>query len=254
MEEGEGGGRRGEEGGESQQARAKGCRRFFFPPIRGQRAKRPPNPPHNPPSPPLHSDDLSDDDRRPTRRRRVDAAQAAEDDDDEGAPLPDVGVDLANARGPPREYLAQDPVRRAVAAEFKRFLRTFVEPGGTGERVYRARVRDMCAANASSLVVSYTHLCSTLPTIAVWAADAPRALLDILHGAAYEVAVAEFPEFASIRREVFVRISDLPIQDSVRDLRQYHLNKLVRVSGVATRRTGVFPMLQVSCGERRGEG
>ena len=120
--------------------------------------------------------------------------------------------------------------------------------------MYRTRIRAMCAANETSLAVSYTHLCSTLPTIAVWVADAPRALLDVLHGAAYEVALEEFPEFGSIRREVFVRIADLPIQDSVRDLRQYHLNKLVRVSGVATRRTGVFPMLQVRGEGRREEG
>ena len=103
----------------------------------------------------------------------------------------------------------------------------------------------MCASNAQSLVVSYGHLCTVLPTVAVWAADAPGALLPILHAAALDVALEQFPEFAAIRREVFVRLSDLPIHDSIRDLRQYHLNKLVRVSGVATRRTGVFPMLQL---------
>ena len=158
--------------------------------------------------------------------------------------LPELGVDLDNARGPPREYLAQEPVRRAVAAQFKAFLRGFADPV-TGERVYRARVREMCASNAQSLVVSYGHLCTVLPTVAVWAADAPGALLPILHAAALDVALEQFPEFAAIRREVFVRLADLPIHDSIRDLRQYHLNKLVRVSGVATRRTGVFPMLQL---------
>ena len=83
------------------------------------------------------------------------------------------------------------------------------------------------------------------PHVAVWVADAPGALLPILHAAALDVALEQFPEFAAIRREVFVRLADLPIHDSIRDLRQYHLNKLVRVSGVATRRTGVFPMLQL---------
>jgi len=160
------------------------------------------------------------------------------------ADLPELGVDLDNARGPPREYLAQEPVRRAVAAQFKAFLRGFADPA-TGERVYRSRVREMCASNAQSLVVSYGHLCTVLPTVAVWAADAPGALLPILHAAALDVALEQFPEFAAIRREVFVRLADLPIHDSIRDLRQYHLNKLVRVSGVATRRTGVFPMLQL---------
>jgi DNA replication licensing factor MCM2 len=42
-----------------------------------------------------------------------------------------------------------------------------------------------------------------------------------------------------------VRVSDLPVQYTLRQLRQSHLNALVRVSGVVTRRTGVFPQLQM---------
>jgi len=103
----------------------------------------------------------------------------------------------------------------------------------------------MCAANGQSLEVSYTHLCTMMPTVAVWVADAPAALLDVLHGAAFEAALAEFPEYGAIHRQVFVRIADLPIHDAIRDLRQYHLGKLVRIAGVATRRTCVYPMLQL---------
>lgn len=42
-----------------------------------------------------------------------------------------------------------------------------------------------------------------------------------------------------------MRIADLPVCDRLRDLRNYHLNGLVRISGVVTRRTGVFPQLRV---------
>jgi len=57
-----------------------------------------------------------------------------------------------------------------------------------------------------------------------------------------------FPDYGKIRDEIHVRISDLPIVDTLRDLRQNHLNqyvpssiikaeaiydrRLVRVSGV----------------------
>lgn len=37
--------------------------------------------------------------------------------------------------------------------------------------------------------------------------------------AAYEVCLEIFPDFADVWREVYVRITDLPIQDSIRDLR-----------------------------------
>lgn len=40
-----------------------------------------------------------------------------------------------------------------------------------------------------------------------------------------------------------MRITDLPIDDKLRDLRQSDVNSLVKVSGVVTRRTGVFPQL-----------
>ena len=44
---------------------------------------------------------------------------------------------------------------------------------------------------------------------------------------------------------VLVRIGDLPIKDKLRDLRQEHLHQLVRVEGVVTRRTSVFPQLKL---------
>ena len=43
----------------------------------------------------------------------------------------------------------------------------------------------------------------------------------------------------------YVRITDLPLQDKLRELRSFHLNTMVRVTGVVTRRTGVFPQLKV---------
>ncbi len=66
------------------------------------------------------------------------------------------------------------------------------------------------------------------------------------------MVLAIFPEYKRIHGEVHVRITDLPIQDSLRDLRQHHLNSLIRVAGVVTRRTGVFPQLKYAkydCGK-----
>lgn len=44
---------------------------------------------------------------------------------------------------------------------------------------------------------------------------------------------------------VFVRISNLSVHDHLRDLRTAHLNVMIRVSGVVTRRSGVFPQMKV---------
>ena len=35
------------------------------------------------------------------------------------------------------------------------------------------------------------------------------------------------------------------MSDNLRDIRQIHLNGLIKVTGVVTRRTGVFPQLKV---------
>lgn len=47
-----------------------------------------------------------------------------------------------------------------------------------------------------------------------------------------------------IADQIKVRIVDLPLSDRLRDLRQKNLNNLIRVSGVVTRRTGVFPLVK----------
>ena len=73
------------------------------------------------------------------------------------------------------------------------------------------------------------------------------------------IAAASSPAFCNgrspdsrwVRSEVYVRISELPVQESIRDIRQCHMNCLIRVDGVVTRRTSVFPKLygvKYSCG------
>lgn len=53
----------------------------------------------------------------------------------------DVEIDLEEARGPVKEWVAQEPVRREIKRRFSRFLRTWQDDAG--EVVYRHRIRDM---------------------------------------------------------------------------------------------------------------
>lgn len=62
---------------------------------------------------------------------------------------------------------------------------------------------------------------------------------------AKDVVLDKFPDYSAMHDDIHVRITDLPISDSLRDLRHVHLNVLVKVGGVVTRRTGVFPQLRV---------
>lgn len=69
-------------------------------------------------------------------------------------------------------------------------------------------------------------------------------MLAILDQVALDAILVYYPAYERIHAEVHVRIADLPLSTSLRDLRRANLNNLVRVSGVVTRRTGVFPQLK----------
>ena len=57
---------------------------------------------------------------------------------------------------------------------------------------------------------------------------------------AYKIAVKNYPAFKSMRHEVFVKITDLPFVDPIRELRYTHLGKLIQVRGVITIRSEVL--------------
>ena len=103
----------------------------------------------------------------------------------------------------------------------------------------------MCSNNLESLHVCYQHLAGSVPILAIWVADAPREMLELLDSAAMDVVRIMFPHYHTIFSKIHVRITELPIQDSIRDLRQVHMGCLVKVAGVVTRRSNVFPQLKV---------
>lgn len=98
--------------------------------------------------------------------------------------------------------------------------------------------------NAESLEVSFTHLTDSIAVIAYFLVICPSAILAIFDEVALSVVLISYPHYERIHQEIHVRITDLPSTSSLRDLRRSHLNNLVRVTGVVTRRSGVFPQLK----------
>jgi DNA replication licensing factor MCM2 len=103
---------------------------------------------------------------------------------------------------------------------------------------------DVLADNSESLEVSYLHLALSKPILAYFLTNSPAAMLAIFDEVALAAILVYYPNYERIHSEVHVRITDLPLSSSLRDLRTINLNNLVRVSGVVTRRTGVFPQLK----------
>ncbi|KAI1091266.1 MCM-domain-containing protein [Rostrohypoxylon terebratum] len=140
------------------------------------------------------------------------------------------------------EWVSQPSVQRTIKREFKAFLTEYTDESGSS--VYGNRIRTLGEVNAESLEVSYDHLSSSKAILAYFLANAPAEMLKLFDDVAMEVVLLHYPDYERIHPDIHVRIFDLPVHYTLRQLRQSHLNCLVRVSGVVTRRTGVFPQLK----------
>lgn len=140
------------------------------------------------------------------------------------------------------EWVSQPAVQRTIKREFKAFLTEYTDENGSS--VYGNRIRTLGEINAETLEVSYDHLSSSRAILAYFLANAPAEMLKLFDDVAMDVVLLHYPDYERIHSEIHVRIFDLPVHYTLRQLRQSHLNCLVRVSGVVTRRSGVFPQLK----------
>ncbi|MBA0829232.1 hypothetical protein Goarm_013850, partial [Gossypium armourianum] len=219
----------------------------------------------------LHDQDTDDDNYRPSKRTRADfrpddtdGMQSSpgrsqqghsrddvpmtdrtddypyEDDDDDQAEF-----EMYRVQGTLREWVTRDEVRRFIFKKFRDFLLTYVNPkNGHGDIEYMRLVNEIVSANKCSLEIDYKQFISVHPNIAIWLADAPQSVLEVMEDVAQRVVFDLHPNYKNIHQKIYVRITNLPIYDQIRDIRQIHLNTMVRIGGVVTRRSGVFPQLQ----------
>ncbi|KAJ1654484.1 MCM DNA helicase complex subunit [Dispira simplex] len=150
------------------------------------------------------------------------------------------------------EFIAMPGPCQTIQREFRHFLLSYVDDKGAS--VYGERIRYLGEVNAESLEVSYTHLAESKPILAYFLANSPAEMIRLMDIVAFDVVLTMFSDYDRIHSEIHVRIADLPSITSLRDLRQSQLNCLVRIYGVVSRRTGVFPQLKyvkydcVKCG------
>ena len=126
-----------------------------------------------------------------------------------------------------------------------------------GHKVYEGRINDMCANNRMSIEVDFNHMTSKCATLAYWVFEAPGLILKHFNIVVYNLACKYYPGYGDIQQEVFVKIKDFPLGEELRELRTYHLNTLVKIEGVVTRRHPVASQLKkvyyiCKCGYREG--
>merc|ERR1719464_758239 len=185
-----------------------------------------------------------DDEDEPRARKRRLADMAAMEDE----PMEEEGMEsienLEDTKGKPiREWVALSGPRKEVYNRFRNFLRTFVDDKGTN--LYHEKIKGMCQKNQASFEVDYNILASECQVLAYFLPEAPTEVLQIFDEAAKSVVLNMFPRYEAITKEIHVRITDLPLVEELRSLRQLHLNQLIRTSGVVTSSTGVLPQLSL---------
>merc|ERR1719367_243063 len=192
-------------------------------------------------------DEDDEDDEPARRRRRLAADRAAEghiEEDEEDQGLIESIENLEDTRGRTiREHVTQIGPRTECLNRFKNFLRTYVD--SRGQSLYKEKIRTMCEENRASFEVDYNILASECQVLAYFLPEAPTEVLTIFDEAAKSVVLSMFPRYEAIAKEIHVRITDLPLVEELRALRQLHLNQLIRTSGVVTSSTGVLPQLSL---------
>jgi DNA replication licensing factor MCM2 len=137
----------------------------------------------------------------------------------------------------------EERLRRKISLSFQQFLLKFMAEGGA-EPHYPELIKKMAEEHQRHLDVSYMHLQSWDPMLGLWVADFPSKILPILNETLMNEAVKRFGTYQLIRAteetELRVAVCNFSISENIRDLTVKHLGNLVSVTGVATKRSGVF--------------
>lgn len=164
--------------------------------------------------------------------------------------------DLENIRGKLSEWIKDTKTVNYIKKNFRRFLINFVD--AKGKRVYEERINRMCTNNEKSMDVTYKDLSDMFPTLAYWIFETPNIIIPYLNSVVYNLACNYYPGYINIQDEVYVKIKDFPLEEKIRDLRTFHINTLIKVKGVITKRYPVYQKLKklyyicLKCGDRKG--
>ena len=121
-------------------------------------------------------------------------------------------LDFEDVQGQVSQWIQRTEVTRWIRKTFMHFLRNYKDES-SGSSVYEERIRDMCSNNKQSLEITFTHLSSKYPTIAIWLAEEPSLMLPVLNEVSLEVTLELFPDYYMIHSTIFARIKDLPVED-----------------------------------------
>ena len=158
-------------------------------------------------------------------------------------------------KGKESTWLQEAHTIRFLRTAFTKFIKSYKEDN---KSIYENRIIEMAQNNKQSLEVNYSHLEIKEPSLAIWVIKYPEIIIPYLNDVSFELTCELFPHYSKIWKEIFVRIRDLPLPTHIRDLRCENIGHMVKLNGVITKRTSVYPKMKtayftcVKCGEKNG--
>lgn len=181
---------------------------------------------------------------RSVRRRRVQQPQGETEFNDEDEVGNRLLAEFKESQTQLAEWIQHERVKYELDHLFRRFIRNYREPPETTP-VYIARIRDMITYSKTSLLVDFTHLANFSEVLYHWTVLQPKPMFEIFNKAAYELVCERQSNFSTLwSNEVYVRLENIPMTDTLRSLNKSSLEMLINIKGVVTRRTAVFPQLK----------
>lgn len=106
---------------------------------------------------------------------------------------------------------------------------------------YIKAIKNMCSLNFESIEINYLDLAGLHESLE----SDPETFIRVLGEVITRLTKMYFPNYYLIKPLIHARINNLPVIEEIRGLRNNHLNKLVRINGVVTRRSGVFSLYSI---------
>ncbi|KAM0688609.1 MCM DNA helicase complex subunit [Conglomerata obtusa] len=106
-------------------------------------------------------------------------------------------------------------------------------------------IKNMCSSNHESLYVSYIELEKEISHHINGLIKDTEVFMQVFDSSLEHVVKTLFPNYKYIKASVHARIKDVPDVENIRSLRNIHLGTLIKVRGVITRRSSVFPQLSI---------
>merc|ERR1719440_1433937 len=182
--------------------------------------------------------------RRKRRRTGMDqsspgGSSAADLDDNEV--VPESAYDLTHEKLGEATQVEQRLAKK-IQRCFQQFLIKFTAEGQTKPR-YPDLLWKMGEEYQHHLDVSFVHIQQWSPNLALWISEEPSKILPLLNETLLSEAERKFETYRTLRatdeNELRVAIHSFPLGEPIRELSTKHLNKLVNVNGVVTKRSVV---------------